>query len=287
MTGSNLRRLQWAVRGALTLGVAASVTANILHARPNPISQAIAAWPPLALLLTVELVSRVPVYRRSLGAVRLIATACISAIAAWVSYWHMAGVASRYGETGTSPYLLPLSVDGLIVVASISLMELSNRIRDTPEAVTPTQSSASPEPGSAEEHRPATASVHLPEVGEPVAAEPDKGQPTPPEASTGEPPNDEPTADTSSHHQDDEHREDDPDDRADTLDVPAELASLLPAARAARDTLTEAGRSVSRDALAAQMRRDGHPVRNNRASELLNVLKQESVRANGRQPAST
>ena len=40
----------------------------------------------------------------------------IAGIAAWVSYWHMAGVAARYGETGASPYLLPLSVDGLIVV---------------------------------------------------------------------------------------------------------------------------------------------------------------------------
>jgi hypothetical protein len=286
MTGSNLRRLQWAVRGALTLGVAASVTANILHARPNPISQAIAAWPPLALLLTVELVSRVPVYRRSFGAVRLIATACISAIAAWVSYWHMAGVASRYGETGTSPYLLPLSVDGLIVVASISLMELSNRIRDTRQAATPTHSVATLEPRTAEEHRPPTAPARLPDAGEPVTEEPDEGQPTPTEATAGDPPDDEPTADTDSHHQDDEHTENDLDDLPNTLDVPAELAPLLPAARAARDALTEAGRSVSRDALAAQMRRDGHPVRNNRASELLNVLKQESVRANSRQPAS-
>ncbi|MEU8231671.1 DUF2637 domain-containing protein [Actinoplanes sp. NPDC048967] len=123
-----LRRVRWAVRATLVLGVAASVVANILHALDNPISQAIAAWPPLALLLTVELISRVPVHRRSLAFARLIATATIAGIAAWVSYWHMAGVAARYGETGASPYLLPLSVDGLIVVASICLVELAGRI---------------------------------------------------------------------------------------------------------------------------------------------------------------
>jgi hypothetical protein len=123
-----LRRIRWAVRATLVLGVAASVVANILHALDNPISQAIAAWPPLALLLTVELISRVPVHRRSLAFARLIATATIAGIAAWVSYWHMAGVAARYGETGASPYLLPLSVDGLIVVASICLVELGARI---------------------------------------------------------------------------------------------------------------------------------------------------------------
>src|SRR3954451_11417405 len=124
----HLRRVRWGVRATLLLGVAASVVANVLHALDNPISQAIAAWPPLALLLTVELISRVPVHRRLLAAARLLATAIIAGIAAWVSYWHMAGVAARYGETGASPYLLPLSVDGLIVVASICLVELGDRI---------------------------------------------------------------------------------------------------------------------------------------------------------------
>lgn len=129
MSLRQLRRVRWAVRAVLVLGVAASVAANILHANPNPIAQAIAAWPPLALLLTVELISRVPVHRRSLAAVRLGATATIAGIAAWVSYWHMAGVAARYGETGAAPYLLPLSVDGLVVVASVSLVELAGRLR--------------------------------------------------------------------------------------------------------------------------------------------------------------
>ncbi|MFY1690985.1 DUF2637 domain-containing protein [Plantactinospora sp. WMMB782] len=134
-----LRRVRWAVRATLALGVAASVVANILHARDNPISQAIAAWPPLALLLTVELISRVPVHRRSLAFARMAATATIAGIAAWVSYWHMVGVAARYGETGASPYLLPLSVDGLIVVASICLVELGGRISAAQAATTAAQ----------------------------------------------------------------------------------------------------------------------------------------------------
>jgi hypothetical protein len=129
-------RLRWAVRGALTLGVAASVAANILHAQNNPIARGIAAWPPLALLLTVELVSRVPVQHRALGMVRIAATVVISAIAAFVSYTHMTGVAARYGETGTTAYLLPISVDGLIVVASICLVEIAARLRTTTTTTT-------------------------------------------------------------------------------------------------------------------------------------------------------
>jgi hypothetical protein len=126
-----LRRIRWAVRLALTIGVAASVTANVLHAAHNPVSQGIAAWPPLALLLTVELVARVPVHARRLAIVRVLATSVIAGIAAWVSYWHMAALAARYGETPTTAYLLPISVDGLIVVASICLVELAHSINTT------------------------------------------------------------------------------------------------------------------------------------------------------------
>lgn len=128
MTLQQLRRIRWGVRSVLILGIVASVVANVLHARDNPISQSIAAWPPLALLLTVELISRVPVHKRSLAFARIIATAAIAGIAAWVSYWHMAGVAGRYGESTGSAHLMPLSVDGLVVVASICLVELGARI---------------------------------------------------------------------------------------------------------------------------------------------------------------
>lgn len=125
--------IRWAVRGTLILGVAASITANVLHARDNPISQTIAGWPPLALLITVEVVARVPIIRRWLGLVRVCGVAVIAGIAAWVSYWHMAGVALRYGEATGAAHLLPLSVDGLIVVASVCLVELGGRDR-TPMA---------------------------------------------------------------------------------------------------------------------------------------------------------
>ncbi|MEV7264202.1 DUF2637 domain-containing protein [Micromonospora aurantiaca] len=125
---SSLKRIRWGVRAVLALGVAASIAGNVLHARDEFISQVISAWSPLALLLTIELISRVPVHRRHLALARWAATALIAGIAAWVSYWHMAAVASRYGETNGSQYLLPLSVDGLVVVASICLVELGGRI---------------------------------------------------------------------------------------------------------------------------------------------------------------
>jgi hypothetical protein len=178
----SLKNIRWAVRAALIIGVAASVGANVLHAQPHPISQAIAAWPPIALLLTVELISRVPVHRKLLAAARLIATATIAGIAAWVSYWHMAGVAARYGETGLSAYLLPVSVDGLVVVASISLVELSARLhlaQSEPPATPPVPPQARLEPPAAETlaagpagNLPTTTPVDDTVLGEPPPADP-------------------------------------------------------------------------------------------------------------------
>lgn len=144
-----LQRLQWGVRAVLMLGVAASVAANVLHADSNLISQLIAAWPPLALLLTVELISRVPADQRGLATVRLITAFVIAGIAAWVSYWHMVGVAAHYGEDSAhANYLLPLSVDGLVVVASISLLEIAGRLARPAATPSPTGTScASPASG--------------------------------------------------------------------------------------------------------------------------------------------
>ncbi|HEX8630790.1 MAG TPA: DUF2637 domain-containing protein [Catenuloplanes sp.] len=166
-----LRRIRWAVRGVLVLGVAASTVANTLAADPNGVSRTIAAWPPLALLLTIELISRIPVHRRALAGARLCATAVIAGIAAWVSYWHMAEVAARYGETGASPYLLPLSVDGLIVVASICLVELAGRILAAQQPSSPAEVPAStPEPAA----EPPAAPEPAPETPEDGSPEPDE-----------------------------------------------------------------------------------------------------------------
>ena len=171
---SQLNRLRWAVRAALGLGVTVSIAANVLHARPNPVSQAIAGWPPIALLLTVELISRIPVAGRTRATVRVLATAIIAGIAAWVSYWHMAGVAARYGETTTSAHLLPLSVDGLVVVASICLVELSARMQTTSRPTSPGSNDACRCASLAAPGAPATTGSSIPAEPARPAAKPDR-----------------------------------------------------------------------------------------------------------------
>lgn len=125
---ARLRRVRWEIRGVMVLSVAVSVGANVLHAQRNVISQVIAAWAPVAMLLAIELISRVSVSRRALGVVRLVAAGLLALIAGLVSYRHTFDVVARYGEDGFVPYLLPLSVDGLMVVASVCLGETTGKI---------------------------------------------------------------------------------------------------------------------------------------------------------------
>ncbi len=89
----------------------------------------------------------------------------------------------------------------------------------------------------------------------------------------------------------DEDEEDDQDDEDenrfdadDGLDLGPDLVPLLPAARTARDELIGEGRTVSRDALAQRLRRNGHAIRNNRVSELLNALRREEMPVHGARP---
>lgn len=133
-----LLRLRTSARAVLVLGIAASLAANVLAAEPTAVGRVVAAWSPVALLLTVELISRVPVTGGWLSTTRIAVTASIAGIAGWVSYWHMVEVAVAHGEATVAAHLLPISVDGLVVVASICIGELSNRPQSSdPETAEP------------------------------------------------------------------------------------------------------------------------------------------------------
>jgi len=52
------RNVRWSARVAFGTGMAASVAANIAAAHPTPGARIVAAWPALAMLLVVEILSR-------------------------------------------------------------------------------------------------------------------------------------------------------------------------------------------------------------------------------------
>ncbi|MFC9087045.1 DUF2637 domain-containing protein [Nocardiopsis dassonvillei] len=112
---------------AFVTGAVVSIGANVLHALNGggtvDAGQVIASgWAPVALLLVAELVARA---RQSgpwwIITLRWTGTAVVAGVAAVVSYGHMRDLLLSYGETALVAHLLPLSVDGLLLVASLAL----------------------------------------------------------------------------------------------------------------------------------------------------------------------
>jgi hypothetical protein len=54
---------------------------------------------------------------------RRVSAAAVAGIAAWSSWSHMVHVALRFGERAEVAYVLPVSVDGMLVVASTAMVE--------------------------------------------------------------------------------------------------------------------------------------------------------------------
>ncbi|GAA1449617.1 DUF2637 domain-containing protein [Nocardiopsis tropica] len=112
---------------AFVTGAVVSIGANVLHALDGggtvEAGRVIASgWAPVALLLVAELVARArtagPWW---IGALRWAGTAVVAGVAAVVSYGHMRDLLLSYGESDLVAHLLPLSVDGLLLVASLAL----------------------------------------------------------------------------------------------------------------------------------------------------------------------
>jgi hypothetical protein len=136
------RAVSWV---AFVFGVIVSVAANVAHTfyptadqltawralhpgtawQPELGPQLAAAFWPVALLLAVEVLSRVR-WRAGLwwSAARYGGTGTVALVAAVMSYRHMAGLLTAYGEDSFSAHVGPLAVDGLMVVAGFALLSL-------------------------------------------------------------------------------------------------------------------------------------------------------------------
>ena len=126
---TTLNSLRRRVSAVLAIALAVSVAANVAAAESTVVGRAVAAWPPLALLCTVEVVVRAPRADGLLGRLSTAATFLVAGVAAVASFTHMRSVALQAGESELVAVLFPLTVDGLAVVCSVSLVEIARRLR--------------------------------------------------------------------------------------------------------------------------------------------------------------
>ena len=126
------------------LGVAVSIAVNQLDAN-TLISKGITGWPPLALLLSLELLTRIPTGQRLGAFTRVGATIAVASAAGWLSYWHMVAAVADHGESVGNAHIWPATVDGLMAIAAVGMVELGARIRamkSQPQRVADAASSA-------------------------------------------------------------------------------------------------------------------------------------------------
>jgi hypothetical protein len=123
------KRIRWACRLFTAGAISVSIWANTLFAA-GPIAIALVSIPPLLVLGALELVSRVRIgsggWLRRFS--RPAATIAIAVMAGWLSYWTQRAAISLYLPDKDHAMLLPLVIDGFMVIASVTLTEVNDRI---------------------------------------------------------------------------------------------------------------------------------------------------------------
>ena len=62
----------------------------------------------------------------------VLAVVAVAGVAAYVSYWHAVTVVTRLGEHATIGHLYPVAIDGIIIAASMVLLDAARHSEDSP-----------------------------------------------------------------------------------------------------------------------------------------------------------
>lgn len=122
-------RLRLAVVIISAIGGGLSIALNVEHAPDNLWARLTGAWPPIAVVITVELVSRIPASNWFLAAGRILVTTGVGGGAFYVSFIQQYDYMLAIGWEGASAWIFPLITDGVVVVALLSMIEVVRTIR--------------------------------------------------------------------------------------------------------------------------------------------------------------
>ena len=136
-----LNVMRKACQGAVIFGFVTSAGGNVLHAVEGfsgtswvtlTVAIVLAALIPAIFGIMFEIATRVIFRKEAHLIMKLIAflgAGAISGITAWNSYFHQRDAFVHFGDM-TQATLLPLAIDGLMIVGSVYLIELGFQIRD-------------------------------------------------------------------------------------------------------------------------------------------------------------
>ncbi len=149
---SELKRLRLLVLVVVCMGIGSSVALNVMHAPHNLGARFVAAVPPLAVFVVIELISRIPSSSKLLSAGRVLASLVVSGVGGSVSYVQQMAYVRQLGYSGWIAVVFPACIDGVMVVATLSLVEVVRKIRQVKEAQSATPTTAAQIRAAADQH---------------------------------------------------------------------------------------------------------------------------------------
>lgn len=123
------RRLWMFVTVVTLLLVAATVTLNVMHAPGGVVAHSIGGSAPVFMFICVEFISRIPATSRWLAAGRIGATVVVAGIAFAISWQQQVNFMTSVGYIGWTVYAYPVMIDGVMLVAVLSLVEVTRKVR--------------------------------------------------------------------------------------------------------------------------------------------------------------
>ena len=126
---SEQQRLRWYVLVVVVVGIGTSVALNVMDAPHNLAAQIVAGLPPVAVFTVIELMSRIPSSNRLLSAGRILASLVVAGWAGFNSWEQQVTFVTGLGFSGSIAIGIPVIIDGTMMVATLSLIELVRSIR--------------------------------------------------------------------------------------------------------------------------------------------------------------
>jgi hypothetical protein len=128
-------RYRWACRAVVAAATATSIWANRLQSDNNAAAIVIHVMPPIIVLVGFEMSSHIPAWKNAKFYnprrwARPGAMLGITVIGAWISYWNQQAAFWLYGHDLHTSYLLPLAIDGLMIIASVAVLDLNNWVEE-------------------------------------------------------------------------------------------------------------------------------------------------------------
>jgi Protein of unknown function (DUF2637) len=123
------RRLWVFVTVVTVLLIGITVTLNVMHAPPNWGARLIGGTPPVFVFFCLELISRIPGTSKAVTFGRVFASIVVATLSFAISYQQQMEFIHVLGFVGWVGYAYPIIIDGVMVVATLSLVEVTRKVR--------------------------------------------------------------------------------------------------------------------------------------------------------------